>query len=578
MHKFREEEIEDLWYQKPEGCATSVFFNKKEFMNNAGSFYIFMQLGGGVKVKHASEGKWPAPPSSLFVFQPTTDLGPPITSLNYPRLIITEDEKPLSSPYVTLSHRWGKSNRVYLTKSTFKALQEGIDIAQLPQTFQDAIMVTKRRLCIRYLWIDTFCIFQDKDDMSDWTREAALMNLVYENAYCNLSATGAVDSTDGLFFNRRRYLLQDLELDLVCPRASRDTASTRYAISDVHYWDNELNQLPLHYRGWVLQERLLAPRVLHFCPNQLVWECAELDAAEAYPDGLPAILASKGKTKFKSLDPLTDGKRQRYAGARDSDSRFFAHELWHDIVGTYTKCALTNPGDKLVALSGIAKRMRAIIKDEYVVGMWRRYLASELLWYVSDHWKRDFLPTNRPVHYRAPSFSWTSVDGSINPGRLSDYSNLCSIEDIKIDYATEDTTGLVKGGYLIIKGTLKRLHLRSARKPGTYLMNINGRDIGNGMKTWLDVCKPDFNAENEARELFLTPIRGPLDGHSSWASPSLGGIVLQHQVDGVFSRLGIWSTDKAEEIEFIQAHHENEGSLPCLAYNSQDRTHTIKII
>lgn len=72
MHKFREEEIEDLWHQKPEGCATSVFFNTKEFMNNAGSFYIFMQLGGGVKVKHASEGKWPAPPSSLFIFEPTT--------------------------------------------------------------------------------------------------------------------------------------------------------------------------------------------------------------------------------------------------------------------------------------------------------------------------------------------------------------------------------------------------------------------------------------------------------------------------------------------------------------------------
>ncbi|KAL8719116.1 MAG: hypothetical protein Q9225_003828 [Loekoesia sp. 1 TL-2023] len=447
-------------------------------------------------------------------------------------------------------------------------------------------MVTKSRLSIRYLWIDTFCIFQDKDDMSDWAREAAQMNLVYENAYCNLSATGAVDSTDGFFFNRRHYPLQDMELDLVCPRASRDAGFTRYAISDAHYWDNELNQLPLHYRGWVLQERLLAPRVLHFCPNQLVWECAELDAAEAYPEGLPAILANIGKTKFKSLDSLTDGKRQRYGVARDSDSRFFAHELWRNIVGTYTRCALTNPGDKLVALSGIAKRMRAIIKDEYVVGMWRRYLASELLWWVNDHWRRDFLPSNRP-HYRAPSFSWTSVDGSISPGRLSDYSSLCFIEDVRIDYATEDTTGLVKGGYLILKSTLKRLHLRSARKPGTYLMNINGRDMirnpdkeGNGMERQieLDVCKPDFNAENEARTLCLVPIRGPHDDRSSWARPSLGGLVLQHQGDGEFYRIGIWSTNVAEEIDFIQAHHGNEGSLPCLAYNSQDRMHTIKII
>ncbi|KAL8940372.1 MAG: hypothetical protein Q9216_002843 [Gyalolechia sp. 2 TL-2023] len=369
-----------------------------------------------------------------------------------------------------------------------------------------------------------------------------------------------------------------MELDLPCPRASPDTPSTRYAIADVHYWDNELNQLPLHYRGWVLQERLLAPRVLHFCPNQLVWECAEMDAAEAYPDGLPAIPASKGKTRFKSLDPLTDGKRQRYSGARDADSRFFAHELWRNIVGTYTKSALTNPGDKLVALSGIAKRMRTIIADEYAVGMWRRYLASELLWRVSDHAQRGFLPNNRPARYRAPSFSWTSVDGSISPGRLEDYSTVCSIEDIKIDYATEDTTGLINGGYLIIKSTLKRLQLRCTDKPGTYLLTINGRDIGHGMRTCLDVCEPSFDAENEAQRLFAAPIQGPLDSHPSWTVPSLGGLILQHRTDGVFSRLGVWSTDQAEEIDFIQAPHGNEVSLPCLVYSSQEHMHTIKIV
>ena len=511
------------------------------------------------------------------------DLGPPSASLNYPRLIITKNEKPILSPYVTLSYRWGNSNQVYLTKSSFETLQAGIDIAQLPRTFQDAIMVTRSRLSIRYLWVDTFCIFQDKDDLSDWTREAAQMNLVYENAYCNLSATGAVDSTDGLFFNRRLYPLQNMELDLVCPRASRDAEPIRYAISDAHYWDNELNQLPLQYRGWVLQERLLAPRVLHFCPNQLVWECAELDATEAYPEGLPAILANIGKTKFKSLDPLTDGKRLRYGAARDSDSRFFAHELWRNVVGTYTRCALTHPGDKLVALSGIAKRMRAIIKDDYIVGMWRRNLPSELLWYVNSR----SLPSDRHEDYRAPSFSWAAVDGSVSPASLSEDSILCSIEDVRIEYVTEDTTGLVKGGYIILKGTLKRLRLRGASKPRTYLMNINGRDMiqksdeeGIGMRRqiMLDVRRTDFDAENEAGTLFLVPVRRRYDNGVPWPPPSLRGLVLQHQGDGEFCRIGIWSNDIAEEIDFIQAHHEDEGSLPCLGYDSQEYTHTIKVI
>jgi hypothetical protein len=54
----------------------------------------------------------------------------------------------------------------------------------------------------------------------------------------------------------------------------------------------------------VLHERLLAPRVLHFGRKQLFWECSELCACEAYPNGLPPAI-QRGDTKR-----IMEGKKQ----------------------------------------------------------------------------------------------------------------------------------------------------------------------------------------------------------------------------------------------------------------------------
>ena len=311
------------------------------------------------------------------------------------------------------------------------------------------------------------------------------MNSVYENAYCNISDTGAVDSTQGFLFDRRPELLQHTELDLAFRMFDRYARSERQGMFDLFYWQRQLTEMPLHYRGWVVQERLLASRVLHFGSHQLIGECAEMDATEAYPKELPPVLALQAKARFKSLDPSIDGKRLRERAAKDSEPRFFAYELWPRIVVTYTQCMLSNPSDKLIALSGIAKRMRDIIQDEYVAGMWRRYLSNELLWNVSNQRQGNQSPPMRSEQYRAPSFSWASVDGCITVPPISDQGMLCSVEDVWIVYVTDDTTGLIKGESLTLKGTLKRLELRRAGSLKSYLLKINDKDvIRSSDKSW----------------------------------------------------------------------------------------------
>ena len=97
---------------------------------------------------------------------------------------------------MTLSHCWGTSRRLMATKETLKDLQGGVAVSSLPETFRDAIVIT-RRLGIRYLWIDYLCIIQD--DPQDWEREASKMADVYRNSYLTISAAASADSSSGCF-------------------------------------------------------------------------------------------------------------------------------------------------------------------------------------------------------------------------------------------------------------------------------------------------------------------------------------------------------------------------------------------
>ena len=166
---------------------------------------------------------------------------------------------------------------------------------------------------------------------------------------------------------------------------------------------------PLNGRAWVVQERLLSPRVLHYGKDQLLWECHELDACETYPQGLPSI-AAIAHTLFKGLDPEVDGRRLRKFSNNKSDPDLDPYHLWAKVVQAYTSSDLSKPGDKLIAIYGIAKRFRSMLNDTYLAGLWLRVLPTQLLWHVDDCSQANGLPAKRPPSYRAPSWSWASVD------------------------------------------------------------------------------------------------------------------------------------------------------------------------
>jgi hypothetical protein len=59
-------------------------------------------------------------------------------------------------------------------------------------------------------------------------------------------------------------------------------------------WKRSIEEAPLGQRAWVVQERFLAPRVLHFfAADQLFWGCGESQTCEAHPQAIQTNINSR---------------------------------------------------------------------------------------------------------------------------------------------------------------------------------------------------------------------------------------------------------------------------------------------
>lgn len=338
------------------------------------------------------------------------------------------EENP-ATLYATLSHCWGSVKFRRLLMKNYRQCLEGIPLDSLPQTFRDAIklLYDLERGRIKYIWIDSLCIIQD--DADDWLTESVDMFRIYSNSYLNISATAATDSSKGLFFPRDPHNLWGDEINLNCGGLLRQDHSQnrsklplgfqpvirRCDIFDLSFWRRQVEDSPVNRRAWVLQERLLAPRVLHFCQDQIAWECPELDAAEAYPHGVPTFELRSGsmaeRVRLQSLLAYSHDPGEEVIMDIQHTSDII-HDHWKLVVERYATTSLTKPYDKLIAVAGIAQLMSSRIRGKYIAGMWEKYLASQLLWRVETSYENGRLnyPSKRSPVYRAPSFSWAAVD------------------------------------------------------------------------------------------------------------------------------------------------------------------------
>ena len=112
------------------------------------------------------------------------------------KVIVLQETIDQRDRYICLSYCWGPSEFISTTRDNISSHKEGIQLQSLPQTFQDAIFVTKA-LNVRYIWIDSLCIIQNDD--RDWTTQAQKMAVIYSNSYLTISAANGRCAGWGLF-------------------------------------------------------------------------------------------------------------------------------------------------------------------------------------------------------------------------------------------------------------------------------------------------------------------------------------------------------------------------------------------
>ncbi|KAI0871875.1 heterokaryon incompatibility protein-domain-containing protein [Hypoxylon argillaceum] len=340
--------------------------------------------------------------------------------------------------YMCLSHCWGTTQVIKTTMATLQLYKDNISWSDLSTTFQHAITVA-RKLGVQYIWIDSLCIIQDSDD--DWRTESSQMATIYQNSYLTVAATRSGSGAGGCFSTASpEYKAAEL-------RCSDDHGLPHsiYVRRNVH--DNYTigaNNNPLLKRGWVFQERLLSPRVLHFGMQEVLWECMEVAACECSYIKTSKELQLSSVSEYllrQMLGKISHGIKLA------SQSSQVLRLRWHEIVAEYSALDLTFQKDVFPALSGVAKQMQHVRGGaKYLAGLWEDNLIEDLLWGAFS------LNADRSSIWRAPTWSWASVNGRIqySSDTSEDRKIYAQILDIQCTPLALDSTAELASAILVV--------------------------------------------------------------------------------------------------------------------------------
>lgn len=319
----------------------------------------------------------------------------PSTNPNDLRLDDRENVKARSDRdwYIALSHCWGNTDpsKVPLhctTRDNLETRKNRFMLDDLPKTFQDAVKVT-RELGIQYLWIDSLCIIQGNG--GDWDDESKKMEQVFASAYCTVAATSASDSYAG-------FLVEQVGHSGIYVQDHSDQKV--YVSTIIANFDDDVEKAVLNRRAWVMQERLLSPRTIHFTSNQIYGECGR----GIYYAGDRIFLRSDKQTKkYFQLDPIFPNRLRRSGFTVTED---FLRDLLED----YAQRDISKPTDRAVAISGLITRIENALESPVHHGIFEMFRHRNLLWKRCSGQKEM-----KRIEYEKmpPTWSWMAYQGGI---------------------------------------------------------------------------------------------------------------------------------------------------------------------
>jgi hypothetical protein len=293
-----------------------------------------------------------------------------------------------------------------------------------------------------------------------------------------------------------------------------------------------------------------------------------------------------------------DAERQgssgfRYAFHRLLDHKFLGDETgaesfthcWYQIVQFYSRGNLTFPTDKLVAISGIVRKIETVTGCEYLAGLWKESLITDLLWFAAEQPRRRLiaaqvegsagaaashhafgkqLELGRQIPYFiAPTWSWASLEGPVTTELVPQntrtnlrWHRLASLVDVKTGITELETpaTGRVDitTGVLHLSGPLCKI-LRSWFDLKMMCWRIEADD---GRQSVSAMLRPDISMDEDNLsldpDLFCLPCLAAI--HEERGQPrnsaheEVQGLVLRRVgersrgSDDAFHRVGFFTT------------------------------------
>jgi hypothetical protein len=478
--------------------------------------------------------------------------------------------------YASLSYCWGGDQAIQTSMATLERHKLGIKISNLSQTIQDAIRVT-RSLGIEFLWIDSLCIVQDNPE--DVAREISRMSDYFENAYICISAASAADCNEGFLQPRNGNPYHHGPFEL--PYRGPDNQMGSIKLVTYTHYSSSLE--PGEARAWIMQESLLAPRLLSYSYRNLAWSCRQVNHSDGGPHR-----DKPGWHNFGERNNWADLSRE----ARVHMNLFSMIEYWKNLVQSYSSRSLTVPTDKLPAISGIAQKYAQIISDcTYLAGIWHSptrirgltpLICVQLFWttslcefrfsknlaFLREQWSRNLggKSVQRSQEYIAPSWSWASIDGPIiyedwgnGMAEASDFEVL----DVRVDTERQQAPfGAVRSGWLTVKGRVMEFPPMNRRenvpsteqaRPGIVFRPDTEEDVKDlykvkqrKMQAWLlEVARIGGTGKR------TTP---------HWAATTPKGLILV--ADGTnYRRIGLFSLETRRDTEVTEPILETAVSL-----------------
>ena len=446
-----------------------------------------------------------------------------------PEVKLFETPREFCAHYITLSYCWGRPRFLTTVLANLEEHKKALNVSSLPLTFQDAILTT-RNLGFRYVWIDALCIIQDSNE--DKSKEIGKMGDVYSDSTLTIAVVGATAVAEGFLKTKVR---QSVDLPYRCPDGT--LGSVRVSPQkESDLWDESL-----YTRAWCLQENLLSPRLLLYTDTEVIWQCQTSPMKRPKTTHVSYVRENPnlGKSPFSRLPanvlkPATELEEEAQKPLSDAER----YRIWASLVQNYTKRNLTVASDRLPALSGIAQKFEVAWKDKYLAGIWERQLLPSLAWRRSTEPGQQYYPAL--TEYRAPSWSWASIDGPVEFDIRFDLGNTrgsqAKIISCKFDMGSTKKDAILVEGYMI---PVAQLENEEEDRMGQLYMD-NHPDDGR----WPLLADKIVEFDEEMKSLCWRFLLGEGKEGAGKMMRTTALVLMQAsgEDEDTFTRIGLWKT------------------------------------